>query len=221
LLDFLSTMRAAGMATGAKKPSRLIRVTILLLVFPGQAAAHDFALGGDAYAKFLSGCAAVLTELPVMIAMIATGILVSLWDREGLPKVWLAFVAGVAGGMLVATAALIEPLTVAYGSAIALGLLAAAAVRPDVKLMRLVLFFAGFLPVAALLSDHDFGTVPPPAYAGILFMSNVVLSASAGLVSITLKNIPFSWVSIAFRALASWLVAIALISFAVLLRAGS
>jgi chromate transport protein ChrA len=148
LLDFLSTMRAAGMATGAKKPSRLIRATILLLVFPGQAAAHDFALGGDAYAKFLSGCAAVLTELPVMIAMIATGILVSLWDREGLPKVWLAFVAGVVGGILFATAALIEPSTVAYGSAIALGLLAAAAVTPDVKLMRLVLFFAGFLPVS-------------------------------------------------------------------------
>lgn len=209
------------MATGVRKASaRMIRAAILLLAFTRQATAHDFGLGGDAYAEFLSGCAAVLTELPVMIAMIATGILVSLWDREGLPKVWLAFVAGVVGGMLVATAALIEPVTVAYGSAIALGLLAAAAVTPDLKLMRLVLFFAGFLPVAALLSDHEFGTVPLAAYAGILFMTNIVLSASAGLVSIALKNIPFSWVSIAFRALASWLVAIALISFSFLLRTG-
>jgi hypothetical protein len=209
------------MATGAKKSgSRLIRAAILLLVFPGQATAHDFGLGGDAYAEFLSGCAAILTELPIVIAIISTGILVSLWDREGLPRVWLAFVAGVVGGMLVATAALIDPVTVAYGSAIALGLLAAAAISLDLKLMRLVLFFSGFLPVAALLSDHDFGTVPLAAYAGILFMSNIVLSASAGLVSVALKNIPFSWVSIAFRALASWLVAIALISFAVLLRTG-
>ena len=191
---------------------------VLPLVLPRDAHAHDFGAGSDTYGVFLSGCTAVLAELPVMIALLSTGILVSLWDREGLPKVWPGFLAGVAGGMLLALADVVDPVGIAYGAAMALGLLAVAAVKPGIPLMLGILFIAGLLPIAALLAGHEIGTVPVAAYAGILATANFVLAASAGITAIMLERLPYGWVSVAFRALASWMVAIALISFTFLMR---
>ena len=184
-----------------------------------HAHAHDFGSAASTTGDFLSGCTAVLAELPLMIAVISAGILVSLWNGEGLPKVWLAFVVGLFAGTALALANLSEPLLIAYGSAIALGLLASASIKCGLTLMRLILFLAGLLPIAAFLAGHDLGTVPLIAYVGIFVTINIVLAVSAGVVAITLKKLPYVWAPISFRALASWLVAIAMISLALLLSA--
>ncbi len=49
-------------------------------------------------------------------------------------------------------------------------------------------------------------------------MLNLGLAVSAGIVAQGLERLAFGWTPIVFRALASWLVAIALMSLAFLMR---
>lgn len=192
---------------------------IFLIFWPcSPALAHDFGNAGGNYENFLAGCAAVLYELPVLVALASAGILVSLWDRNGLPRVWLHFALGVTAGFALALTGWPDPLSAAYGPAIALGLLAAAAIRPETWLMRVIMFLAGLFPAAAILGGHEAGSVPFAAYAGMFVTLNAGLSIAAAIVSLALGRLAYSWVPIAFRALASWLVAIAVMSFAFIVR---
>jgi len=183
--------------------------------------AHDFGLGGGYYADFLAGCAAVLNELPVLISLASAGILIGLWNREGLPKVWPLFALGVIAGILLAPLDIVEPVSAAYGPAIALGLLAAAAIKPDMLLMRSIVFIGGLFAALAILGGHAWGTIPAATYAGIFLALNAGLSMTTAVVALTLQRFPYPFVPIAFRALASWLVAIAVMAFAFIIRPGA
>jgi hypothetical protein len=180
---------------------------------PFDAKAHEFALGGDAYEDFLAGGAAVLIDLPVMIALISAGILVSMWKQEGLPLVWPAFLLAIPTGFVIAALVPVDPVPLLFATAIALGLLAVVAIRPGVRIMSAILFLTGLLTAWGILAGHAWGEVPPGAYAGIFGLFNLVLATSAAIVSTALKRLPYGWVEISFRALASWMVAIAVMGW--------
>ncbi|WP_007199822.1 hypothetical protein [Hoeflea phototrophica] len=188
----------------------------LFCFVPLDAKAHEFALGGDAYEDFLAGGMAVLIDLPVMIALISTGILVSMWKREGLPLVWPAFLLAIPAGFVTAALVPVDPVPLLFATAIALGLLAVMAIRPAVRTMAAIVFLAGLLTGWGILAGHAWGEVPPGAYAGIFGLFNLVLATSAAIVSTGLKRLPYGWVEISFRALASWMVAIAMMGWAFL-----
>ena len=204
------------MRSQASKLACLPALAFLFSAIPAKA--HDFGSGGSFYTDFLTGFETAMTELPVLLLLGATGILVSLWDKEGLPKVWLAFAIGVITGLILPLFVPVHPVYFGYGGAMAAGLVAAAAIKPDIQWMRVILFVAGLLPASAILADHEWGSVPTFVYVGIFFMLNLGLAVSAGIVSQGLERLAYGWTSIVFRALASWLVAIALMSLAFLLR---
>jgi hypothetical protein len=182
--------------------------------------AHDFGLGGGYYADFLAGGAAVLNELPVVISLASAGIFIGLWNRDGFPQVWPPFALGVIAGILLAPLGLLEPVSAAYGLAIALGLLAAAAVRPGMLLMRIIMFLAGLFAALSILAGHAWGEVPVATHAGLFLALNAGLSMATAIVALSLQRFDYPFVPVAFRALASWLVAIAVMAFAFLMRAG-
>jgi hypothetical protein len=200
--------------------ARILHIVLaggLVASIPLSARAHEFGLGGDVYDDFLAGGAVVLTDLPVMIALTSTGIFISIWDREGLPHLWLSFLSAVPAGFLIAAFVPVDPVLILFGAAIALGLLAVIAIRPQKRIMSAIVFLAGFLTAWGILAGHAWGEIPLGAYAGIFGLFNLVLATSALVVSTALKRLPYGWVEITFRALASWMVAIAVMSVAFLL----
>ena len=84
--------------------SAALTAFLLAAATGSPAFAHDFGLGGGYYADFLAGCAAVLTELPVLICLASAGIFIALWNRDGFPGVWPLFALGNIAGMLLAYA---------------------------------------------------------------------------------------------------------------------
>lgn len=187
---------------------------LVVALAPVGARAHEFELGGDAYDDFLAGGAAVLNDLPVLLALLSTGILVSLWKRQGLPLVWPAFLVSVLAGFVLAAAVPVDPVPVLYGAAIIAGLLAVAAVRGTRPVMAGIVFGAGLMTGWGILAGHGWGELPPGVYAGLFALFNLVLAASAAFSSAILTRIPNHWTEIGLRALASWLTAIAIMSLA-------
>jgi hypothetical protein len=190
---------------------------LALALLPVGARAHEFELGGDAYDDFLAGGAAVLNDLPVLLALMSTGILVSLWNRQGLPLVWPAFLVSVIGGFVLAGLIPTDPVPLLYGAAIIAGLLAVAAVRGTRPVMAGIVFGAGLMTGWGILAGHGLGELPPGVYAGLFALFNLVLAASAAFASALLTRLPGRWTGIALRALASWLTAIAIMSLAFVL----
>lgn len=190
---------------------------LVLALVPLNAGAHEFEIGGGAYDDFLSGGAAVLNDLPVLLALMSTGILVSLWNRQGLPLVWPAFLASVIAGFVLAGLVPVDPVPVLYGAAIITGLLAVAAVRRTRPIMAGIVFGAGLMTGWGILAGHGWGELPPGVYAGLFALFNLVLAASAAFASALLTRLSSRWTEIALRALASWLTAIAIMSLAFVL----
>jgi hypothetical protein len=153
----------------------------------------------------------------VLLALMSTGILISLWKRQGLPLVWPAFLVSVIAGFVLAGLVPVDPVPLLYGAAIIAGLLAVAAVRRTRPIMAGIVFGAGLMTGWGILAGHDLGELPLGVYAGLFALFNLVLAASAALATAVLTRLPGRWTEIALRALASWLTAIAIMSLAFVL----
>lgn len=180
----------------------------------GGTSAHDFGTEGGAYDRFIEGAGTVFGELPVMLAVVALGLLVTLWQTDGLPRVWPAFAAGVLAGTGTGFSIAANPVATGFATAIAVGLLAAASPRMRLRTAAIVAFIGGFMTAFAMVTGHEIGSVPWAALLGIVIALNFVLAASAGLASLTVTRLAGTWSRIALRALASWLVAIAVMGLA-------
>ncbi|WP_420406694.1 hypothetical protein [Hoeflea sp.] len=201
----------------AESFSRRVGLALGLALLPVGARAHEFDLGGDAYDDFLAGGAAVLNDLPVLLALMSTGILVSLWDRQGLPRVWPAFMVSVIAGFGLAALMPVDPVPLLYGAAIITGLLAAAAVQGTRPIMAGIVSGAGLMTGWGILAGHGWGELPAGVYAGLFALFNLVLAGTSAFASALLTRLPGRWTGIALRALASWLTAIAIMSLAFVL----
>lgn len=189
-----------------------------LLAFTSPASGHEFGVGKDAYADFLSGNQAVLVDVPVLLGLIAAGLLVGIWKPNGFPSVWLSFVIGIFAGVALGLSGLVPPTWPAFLAVIFIGALGAWAPPFPLQVMRGMFFAIGLILTNAVLSGHTISEVPPLAYVGIFFALNVGVSACARLVFMSDHYLPYEWVSIVWRAGSSWLVAIAVMAMALMLR---
>ncbi|MCJ8308358.1 MAG: hypothetical protein HRU27_05610 [Rhizobiaceae bacterium] len=190
----------------------------LSLALISPAWGHEFGVGKDAYADFLSGNEAVLTDVPVLLGIIAAGLLAGIWKLEGFPTLWLSFVIGIIAGAALGFSGWVPPTWPAFLAVIAIGALGAWALPFSTAVMRALFFAIGVLMTNAVLSGHTVSEVPPFAYVGILFALNIGVSACARLVFLSHQYFPYGWVSIVWRAGSSWLVAIAVMALALMLR---
>lgn len=189
-----------------------------LLVLSGPAHAHDFGRTSDFYARFNEGAGVVFADVALLIAMAATGFFISIWRRYGLPQVWPALALGILAGFLLPLQAIGKPEVASLALTLIAGLAAGAALSLSVWPMRLACFLAGLTLVAGTLGGHAPGSVPLGAYAGILFALNLGTAIAAGIVTAALQRLPERITLITFRALSSWLVAIAVMMLALALR---
>ncbi len=192
--------------------------SVVCALHPTAALGHDFGSGKGAYEDFLSGNQAVFADLPIVLGLIATGILVGIWKSHRLPKVWLFFIGGIVVGAALGLWGILPPTPATYVAVCLVGLVGAAS--PDLPLvtMRIILGLMGMMLANAVLSGHAVGEVPPFAYLGIAFALNLGLAMSAVVVTSSLDRFQFGWVNVTWRALMSWLVAISIMAIVLTLK---
>jgi hypothetical protein len=191
-----------------------IAITGLILI-SSPADAHSFIGEGGAYDIFVEGAGVVLSDIRLILPLIAVGLMVALWQIDGLISVWPAMIVGNFIGIPLA----IISTTAAYQIFTALGLIVAiiAAVKPD-RLKPEILFVTFVISVGAMmcaLQGHKFLELPLMIYLGIIFGTNLTLAMSANGAGLFLRSITSSWAKIIIRALASWVAAMSLLILAV------
>lgn len=193
-------------------------VVIVLSVSPVSLLAHEFGAGQGAYKDFLSGNRAVLADNTVLLGLVAAGLLSGIWKPDGFPSLWPFYAGGVVAGAAVGFYGMIPPTLPTYVAVIAVGLLGAAAPQIPTGLVRGIFFVIGLVLTNAVLSGHRISEITPFAYVGIAFALNVGVVVPAGLVAVSREKLPYGWVAIAWRAVMSWLVAIAVMAMALMLK---
>ena len=193
----------------------------LLIATPAPALAHKFGVGQDAYEDFLSGNQAVFSDIPVLLLMVAAGLLSGIWKQDGVPSLWPFYLVVIGAGAMLGLLGVVPPTLPAYGAVIATGLLGAAALRMPTTLMRGIIAVIGVIAANAVLSGHLISEISPFAYLGIAFALNVGIAVSAGVVAISREKLPYNWVVIAWRAGTSWLVAIAVMAMVLMMKAAA
>lgn len=202
----------------AWQSSPFIATTVILAALPAPALAHKFGAGQGAYEDFLSGNRAVFSDMPVLLLLIAAGLFSGIWKPDGFPSLWLFYLGGIVAGAMLGLWGIFPPTLPAYFAVIAVGLLGAAAPNIPTALMRGIFVLIAVVVTNAVLSGHLISEISPFAYVGIAFALNIGVAVSAGLVAISREKLPYNWVTIAWRAAASWLVAIAVMAMVLMLK---
>lgn len=198
-----------------KEMKNLGIVTTGLILISSPADAHSFIGEGGAYDIFVEGAGVVLGDIRLILPLIAVGLMVALWQIDGLISVWPAMIVGNFIGIPLATIST----PTAYQIFTALGLMVAiiAAVKPN-RFKPEILFVTFVISVGAMmcaLQGHKFLELPIMIYLGIIFGTNLTLAMSANGAGLFLRSITSSWAKIIIRALASWVAAMSLLILAV------
>lgn len=181
--------------------------------------AHAFNADADWYGQFLEAAGVVLGLPQLILPIAALGIFLALWDLDGLPKAWPAYLAGQVAGLglapSVGPAVAVAPVIVG-----AIAGIAGALGWPRSRLAALSIAFAmGTAVFASSFEGHGFLALSVYIHVGFLFAANVAVAAVAGLARVTFDASDAAWVRIGWRIAASWLAAI-LVLFAAFSLAG-
>lgn len=202
----MRTRRAAHLAGG------------LALLWTGEAAAHAFDAGADAYNQVVEGIAVVLTYPGLLLPLLALGVFVSLWRMEGLPLVWPAFLLGQVAGVILG--AFTGPWV--GGAAMAVGVVVAAlaALRPRANAVAAqgIAAMAGLAVMAAAFEGHGLFELTVWIHIGLFLGTNMVLAVAAGLARLSLERVTAAWMGIGWRIVASWIAAVLVLVLAFALR---
>lgn len=186
----------------------------------GPASAHAFDAGADAYGQFVEGAAVVLTFPSILLPLLALGLLLSLWDENGLPRVWPVFLFGQGVGVLLAAVSGPGVGLFVLGLGIVTATLAALLPRIPKVLAILLAGLGGVGALAASLEGHGLFELPVFTHLGLLFGANLATALAAGLCRLALQRIDAHWMRIGWRVAASWIGAILLLTLAFDLTGG-
>ncbi|MEM9395609.1 MAG: hypothetical protein AAGA38_17250 [Pseudomonadota bacterium] len=182
------------------------------------AKAHAFQAGQQGYELFVQGVAQPWLALPTALVLVGTGLLLSIWREEGMLAAWpVVAICAVLGFGLGPLAPPVSALGLA-GIALAIGGMGIIAPR----LPSLVpLFAAGasmLLSARYLMEDHPLGDLPLPFLFGMAGGALSAIALPAGVVQASRMLTEADWLMIFWRALASWVAAIAVLMGAFVLR---
>lgn len=197
----------------------LVLAAALIAGAAAPAHAHDFGLGGDYYDAFVSGAGAITGDIGALLALGSIGFMISIWEVEGMPRVWPHLAIGAAIGLLASPLLPDEMPLLHLGTAMVCGLFAAAAFNLPRQVIGAICALAGLNSVLGTLGGHAFADVPLLAYLGVFFAVNTGVAMAAGLVTLARNCFPQGWMMISCRALSSWIVAIAMMVGAFTLKA--
>ena len=198
----------------------------LFLALPVAAIAHGFhgadqAMYQQANEDFVTGMLAAYYDIPVLLGLIAAGLLSGIWKPDGFSSLWPYFLGGIIAGAVVGFWGILPPSEPAYAAAIATGLLGAAAPNVPGGVMRALFLVLGIVLTNAVFSGYEIWDIPLFAYIGVAFSLNLGILLPAGLVWLSHTKLPYGWVMIAWRAKMSWIVAIALMSMVLTMKANA
>jgi len=190
-------------------------IFLLALLLSNTAYAHSFMVEGGEYEFFIEGIKVVLSDVQLILPVIALSLLVSLWKIDGILSVWPAYIIGNLLGIPLATfvTGYIIQLYISLG--IFLALFAALAPKRNHLEIRILAAVIGLTSVLTVLEGHEFLELPSTIYLGLLFGLNLVLVVSANISSLILKSLNTTWANIGIRAVAAWVAAIGILIFAV------
>ena len=190
-------------------------IFLLALLLSNTAYAHSFMAEGGEYEFFIEGIKVVLSDVQLILPVIALSLLVSLWKIDGILSVWPAYIIGNLLGIPLATfvTGYIIQLYISLG--IFLALFAALAPKRNHLEIRILAAVIGLTSMLTVLEGHEFLELPSTIYLGLLFGLNLVLVVSANISSLILKSLNTTWANIGIRAVAAWVAAIGILIFAV------
>ena len=181
----------------------------------------DQAVYQQANEDFVTGILATFYDVPVLLGLIAAGLLSGIWKPDGFSSLWPYFLGGNVAGAAVGFSGVIPPSEPAYVAVIAVGLLGAAALSVPNGLMRGLFFALGLVFTNAVFSGYEIWDIPLFAYMGVAFALNLGVAIPAGLVWLSRTKLPYGWVTIAWRANMSWVVAIALMAMVLSMKSNA
>ncbi|WP_148234735.1 hypothetical protein [Pseudooceanicola batsensis] len=185
---------------------------------PGPAWAHSFRSGADGYQQFLEGAWVIVGYPGILLPLVALGLLLGLWDREGMVRAWPALIVGLVLGVPLGAVA---PVAVATGF-VAFGVFVAALTALLARHSRYEAFalagIAGAMAMATALEGHGLFQLPVMIHLGLFLTANLAVAASAGLVRVSTDHVPAQWMRILWRIAASWIAAVLILYLAYLSR---
>ena len=190
----------------------------LIAFAAGPAHAHAFESGQDTYELILQGVSQPWLMLPVAVLLIGLGLLAGIWRDEGLITVWPALIVGTLLGL--GLGPFVPQIEVIWLMVVALlvSALGIAAVPVPRVAMAALACLATALPGRFLMEAHVFGELPFPFLVGMGLGITTCAALAAGLVQATREQIHHGAVLIGWRALISWVGAIAILMLAFEMR---
>ncbi|MBY6201639.1 hypothetical protein KUV65_09720 [Maritalea mobilis] len=185
-----------------------IGIAATALIGAGPAAAHSFDTGADAYNQVVEGTGVVLTDPGLLIPILALGILLSLWDAEGLPRAWPFYLLGQIAGVIVASVVGPWITTVFIALGIVIAALAALLPRPTKTLAIGLAALTGVGALAVGLEGHGLFELSVFIHLGLILGVNIAVALPAGAARVALDKVAAPWMRIGWRVAASWLGAI-------------
>jgi len=183
------------------------------ILWPLQSQAHNFATG-TAYPEMVEGAGASLNSPEILLTLIPIGLLASLWDDEGMLKIWPGLLIGMIVGIPLAplVGGWIIAVSLAVGAICAL--MAVSGANYPKSLVVGIATALGALSSMVSFEGHTFGEFPLPIYIGILFGANLIVVIAAGIAKALLMKLPYFWTRIGLRVASSWVTAIGLMLLA-------
>lgn len=202
-----------------RQRSKLIKaaVSAAFLLTGSRADAHSFGAGSDAFGAIVEGATAVLSSPVALLPCLSLGLLLTLWQNEGMVKAWPVLIFGQIAGFLLAPFVGTEIVTASVALGFGIAALAALLPRHVPEEAFLLAGANGFATMLVSLEGHGWMELAIPIHLGIFAGANFAVAAGAGIARLILERLPYPWVRIGIRIAASWLAAIQVLMVAFLL----
>lgn len=174
-------------------------------LWPGAALAQRHPAVRSDLQQVSDGVETIFAHPETFLPLIALGLFLSLWKRDGLTRAWPA---GLIGQLAALFAAPFLGPSVVLG-ALAVGAVAAAAaalgrLRGEVAVTVLALLTT-FLALSAVMNGFGLFTLTLFQYLGLYLGANLALAVPGWVARLLLAKVPGRWIVLVVRVLAGWL----------------
>ncbi|MBS0563623.1 MAG: hypothetical protein JSR87_03825 [Proteobacteria bacterium] len=201
-----------------KQLRRLGLLAPAFALLPVAAEAHNFAKG-TIFPQIIEGIGASLNSPSGLLTLIPLGIMASVWQTEGILRLMPPLAAGLVAGIFLALFGSPAYVVPSLSVGIICALLAVIARPWPFAPLAGLAAVAGVLVNMVTLEGHGFGELQFGIYIGIVLGAAAIPLISAAVARGALQKVPAFWMRLAWRIIASWSAAIALMYMTFQLKA--